>query len=98
MPWTGSSYTRGGCVARFAEVRADVSPRRPAPDRHRGPSADQDRLVRLDGVVALLGGTLDVDAREDAVEPSWQPPVARAEQLHGGGNEEHPHDGGVEQD
>ena len=36
------------------------------------------------------------EAGQDAVEPSWHPPVAPAEQIHGRGDEDQPYDGGGE--
>ena len=41
---------------------------------------------------------LDVDVRQQAVEPARQPPVAVAEQLHRGRHQDHPDDGGVDED
>ena len=41
---------------------------------------------------------LHVEARKSPLEPVRDPPVARAEQLHHGRDEHHPHDGRVEED
>ena len=39
----------------------------------------------------------DGEAGDEPVQPAGQPPVGAAEQLHGGGHEHHPDEGGVDQ-
>ena len=46
---------------------------------------------------AVAGSAFDGETGHEPVEPAGQPPVGPAEQLHGGGHEHHPHEGGVDQ-
>ena len=43
-------------------------------------------------------GALDLEVGQEPVEPLRDPPVAVAEQLHGGRDDHHAHERGVEQD
>src|SRR5690349_17628425 len=60
------------------------------------PLGDQHRVSL---VVALARGrwgmALDVDLRQDSLEPAGEPPVLVTQELHRGGHEQQPHDGGV---
>src|SRR5215208_8109961 len=58
------------------------------------------RGFRQRSLSAGLGrdGPLDVEAREELLEPVRNPPVAVAEELHDGRDEHHPHERGVQED
>ena len=55
------------------------------------------RARRHDGHAGLVVMTLDVDLRQDAIEPLRDPPVAVAEQLHRRRDEQHADHGGVDE-
>src|SRR5690606_10849322 len=51
---------------------------------------------RVGGVDVGFG--FEVETGQDSVEPSWEPPVRFADERHGGRQEDHAHDGGVDGD
>src|SRR5918995_560970 len=53
--------------------------------------------AHMDGVAPLELGALDVDVGQDPVQPARQPPRLLADEVHRGGDEEHPYDEGVEE-
>src|SRR5215217_6707947 len=59
-----------------------------------------DRLRRRGGVGrgGRVDWAVDTYVRQELVGPAGQPPVAVAEQFHRGGDEHHPHEGGVDED
>src|SRR4029450_10655992 len=67
----------------------------PRPDRHWG-LADGGLTYAELFVGDLMA--LDVDVGQQTVEPSGEPPVAVAEEFHGGRDQDHPDDGGVNED
>ena len=66
------------------------------------PAGSPERRGRSSGAAAgiVVGDlvALDVDVRQQPVEPARQPPVAVAEQFHRGRDQHHPDDGGVDED
>src|SRR6478736_8793084 len=54
-------------------------------------------LLVVPRVAALELGALDVDVRQDPVEPARQPPRRLAEEVHRGRDEQHPYDERVQQ-
>src|SRR5439155_953358 len=75
-----------------SSASTDAIPSRPTPS---APGALL--LGELAELAVEVRVRLDVHGRKQAIEPSRQPPVAVAEQLHGGGHEHEANDRGVDE-
>ena len=87
---------------RCASPSAPSPPTRTSARRRRPPatcrSSGAGLSVSRANLAGRLGLALDVEPREDAVEPVREPPVGLAQQLHGRRHQHHPHDGGIDED